>query len=199
MITDLFSIPIFKKKYEGDLEIIKSSVIPKIDKLVDEYDCTNFPNMINGALCSYAKPFNIESWTELNPVISLVTTCIKEYTHTLKVNKNLSLVQDSSWISLYPPNAYLDLHAHDKVGIATVFYLQKPLNSGNLILKNNFNIWSHYKQHNDIEVVNNEELVFEVEEGDIVMFPGFLLHGTQPNLSNDNRIIIGCDFKFTRK
>lgn len=199
MITELFSIPVYTVKFEGDLKTIQSTCIPKIKSLMEQYDCSNFPNMEDGALCSYAKTFNIESWKELKPIIELIQSHVEIYKNYLNINSNIKVVPNSAWVSLYPPNAYLNLHAHEKVGIAIVFYLKKPKDSGNLILKNNFNIWKFYEHQHNIDIVNDTPKIFDVEEGDIVMFPAFLMHGTQVNNSNEDRIIIGSDFNLEYK
>jgi uncharacterized protein (TIGR02466 family) len=199
MIQNYFSTPIYKVKYDGDLTSLKSVAIPKIKELFSANNFENFPNMMEGALCSYSQIFNIEQWESLKPVSDVLKQHLDIYVNILNVVDNVEIAPNSTWVSYFPPNAYLNYHSHDLSGIATVFYLNKPLNSGNLKLKNNFNIWHHYKNSNNLEVVLDEEVVVEVEEGDIVMFPSFLSHGTERNLSTEDRIIVGKDFVFKKK
>ena len=81
------------------------------------------------------------------------------------------------WFNIYGPNGYVKPHAHHKSSDngnlkSGVYYLQKPINSGDLILNNQ---------------------LIKVEEDDIIIFDSDVVHYSQPNRSNQDRIILSCN------
>jgi ectoine hydroxylase-related dioxygenase (phytanoyl-CoA dioxygenase family) len=77
------------------------------------------------------------------------------------------------------------------------FYLKKPPDSGGLCFENPMEI---LLKHQPLEKIyklerSNYDTMLDHEvnasEGDLVLFPGYLKHYTQPNQSNQDRIIIG--------
>jgi ectoine hydroxylase-related dioxygenase (phytanoyl-CoA dioxygenase family) len=40
------------------------------------------------------------------------------------------------------------------------------------------------------------DTIIEAEEGDLIMFPGYLMHSTEKNMSNENRIILGFNIRW---
>lgn len=81
------------------------------------------------------------------------------------------------WFNIYGPNGYVEPHSHSKFNLggtlrSGVYYIQKPINSGNLILNNQ---------------------LIKVEEDDMVLFNSDLLHYSEPNKSNQDRVIFSCN------
>lgn len=77
------------------------------------------------------------------------------------------------WSNICPPGSYVKPHNHyyDEYpnAIAGVYYIQKPKDSGNLIIE-------------------SEEII--VNENDLIFFEDTKTHWTQPNKSKENRIVI---------
>ena len=81
------------------------------------------------------------------------------------------------WFNIYGPHGHVKPHSHANNSLngnlkSGVYYLQKPIYSGNLILNNK---------------------LIKVKEDDIVLFDSNLEHYSEPNKSNQDRIIFSCN------
>jgi len=77
------------------------------------------------------------------------------------------------WSNVYSKGSFVKPHSHFSeeypVGKNGVFYIKKPKDSGNLVV---------------------EDQVIDCEENDIVIFGNSDMHWSQPNESNEDRIIL---------
>ena len=95
---------------------------------------------------------------------------------------------DGSWVNLHPPGAWTMEHSHGGAALAVVVYLDQPDQGGNLEIQNPlFYQWSGYPKQNEIWQT------IEVKTGDVLLFPGWLIHRTQKNLSQSNRVIMSLN------
>ena len=119
----------------------------------------------------------------------------EEYTrNVLEINDKIYLTQ--SWCTINTTNAFHKFHHHPNTFLSLVYYVQ--CKSGSLCfhlntnaLKNCFNFSYTIKNYN---IYNSSEWEVPVQTGDLVLFPGHILHGTNPNKSVEPRIIIGANF-----
>jgi ectoine hydroxylase-related dioxygenase (phytanoyl-CoA dioxygenase family) len=49
--------------------------------------------------------------------------------------------------------------------------------------------------HDKDDYVSAFDTTIEVDEGDLVLFPGYLMHKTEKNMSSENRIILGFNIR----
>lgn len=101
------------------------------------------------------------------------------------------------WATIYTNNAYVPEHIHNNSLYSGVFYVKTPKNCGNLVFKDPSYIAKTMssKLNSDFPSVSiiHEQVV---EEGLIVLFPSWLPHYSQPNQSDDDRIIISFNLDF---
>lgn len=174
---------IWKGQFPGDLTSVKNrayqllqtsnhlSSVLTTDGGVSSVDDTNGPHM----------------WDESIELLDWMTT------HAQQVLKEWQFFDqgtyiDGSWVNLHPPGAWTMEHSHGGASISIVVYLDQPENGGNLEFQNPlFYHWSGYPKENTLW----QEVT--VKTGDVLMFPGWLLHRTQKNLSQSNRIIMSMN------
>jgi len=75
------------------------------------------------------------------------------------------------WFQVYRKGDFHNYHTHPKANLANVFYINLP----NKSMKTNF---------------KNDILNVDVEEGDILTFPAFLVHASPINTFNEEKIVI---------
>ena len=96
----------------------------------------------------------------------------------------------------YKHNSYVDVHSHAPVPLVSIFYLQKTKGSDNIMLVDPNADILHYQPHGlDLTSYSdwfNQEL--QVEEGDLVLFPGYLKHKIKPTMTQEDRIVITTNF-----
>lgn len=202
MIQHSFPIPVYKVKFE-DVEFFKKNVITKILNHLSVMTNNGHPNMKHGGIVTYSK-IDISTWKELELLFKFIKEHFILCWNVIEqdiINYNIEVLD--TWISYYPPGAYFDFHSHGLPPISSVFYLQKQQGSGNLIIRNDRESWVSYnnqsqdrysfiKDYLNKEIIT-EDIEIEVDEGDVIMFPSFLQHKTQPNNSKQDRIIVGVD------
>lgn len=95
------------------------------------------------------------------------------------------------WISIYPRNAYIPIHNHGDVPISGVLYLKSFEKCGDIIFQDPSWI---VKQHWPFNT--GTSFRFKPEDGDLYLFPGWLPHYTEPNRTDEDRIILSFNMVF---
>ena len=116
---------------------------------------------------------------DLSTVIGEKQGLLSEYQHTV----------GSSWINVnsskYDHNIH---HCHPGTYLACVYYVKCDKDSGNLVFSdprpgNATNI----PHADNLTVYNSVEINIEPEQGELVLFPGWLYHHVTSNQNNQNR------------
>jgi len=189
MIEEIFQNKfVYKTRYPKASDLANLLISKIEDNIELEYNF--FSNMKDGGICCVVEnnKYPLESqlpkhipWVDyLNELSNFVEVHALEYVNAY----NLSVIPkiEGSWISYYPDHAYFDFHKHIGVAAVAVLYLQKKENAGNMWIKES-------DEGESVEIVGNE--------GELIIFPGFLPHKTTPNLSNSKRIVITFDIMYT--
>lgn len=194
MIENIFPIKIYKTKFDGNLTDLKSIVIPRLDSVFEKTK-TNNQGSMRGGLCSYNAVRDLQHWPELKPYIDFLQEHAEIYWKELGYKKEPKISE--MWANKYSPGSFIDIHNHSPIAITVSFYLQKPANSGNICFVNPLETLLKHQPFSELDDRNNYHRMFnynvEVNEGDVIMFPGWLQHETMPNDSEFDRIIIGTN------
>tara|TARA_R100001591_G_scaffold118118_1_gene139565 strand:+ start:2374 stop:2943 length:570 start_codon:yes stop_codon:yes gene_type:complete len=121
--------------------------------------------------------------------------------HVIKYMNTISLQgtarMEAAWANINSYKDYNEIHAHGGSQISAVYYLNKPKNSGNLFFENPFKMgmdscWNgRKKKHNEY---TSSRMTVPVETNDLILFPGWLAHGVEPNLNKkEDRISIAAN------
>ena len=95
------------------------------------------------------------------------------------------------WTTIYPPGAYVPEHIHSNSLFSGVFYAKTPEHCGNLVFKDLAAVAKTMHIHRIREFPTVDTMyVHKVKEGGMVLFPSWLPHWTQPNESNEDRIMV---------
>ena len=110
--------------------------------------------------------------------------------NVLKINCKLSL--SNVWININKFKDFNIVHKHPFSKLSGVFYVKIPKNSGDLIFVNETEI-PCFIDHNNITEFNNYNSFkwsIKPEENVLYLFPSWLGHYVNPNLSKEKRISI---------
>ena len=101
------------------------------------------------------------------------------------------------WANINPPGGYNAPHLHPNSLYSGVYYIKAPKDSGDLV----FNDPSPGEQLNLPAIKKGpppkhlwREVHLAPVEGRIIIFPFYLWHNVEPNLSNDIRISVSFNF-----
>ena len=103
----------------------------------------------------------------------------------------------NSWVTIYPPGAYVPEHIHSNSMLSGVFYAKVPENAGNLVFKDPAAVAKTMciRKYTEFPTVATTH-VHKVEEGQMVIFPSWLPHFTEVNRSQENRIMVSFNIEF---
>jgi uncharacterized protein (TIGR02466 family) len=100
-----------------------------------------------------------------------------------------------SWISTVYPFGFTDPHKHFGAMAAVVYYIQVPPRSGNLLLfdpRGGDRDWGNVVENGKSGRITHEIVA---QEGKLVIFPGYLLHATGLNCSDQTRISFAANIR----
>lgn len=93
----------------------------------------------------------------------------------------------NSWFNIHNKTGETLEHPHAHVDIVVSAYLKAPPESGNILFRDPL---EYHKTNTPI--VPEREIWYEVpvETGDVLLFPGWLKHKTQPNITDKERVVL---------
>ena len=127
-------------------------------------------------------------------IIEIVTRAITQKIPEVRQLNIAGCEHFMGWINVREPGEALEVHGHTESAIAATYYLQASPGCGDLICfdtSRTINWESGYL--NPIGKV--VERRFKPVEGHLIFFPSYVLHGVEPNNSNDLRISLSTDLR----
>lgn len=150
-----------------------------------EYEQFGMTTFYSGNLALKEEWADIASFVE-NTAKALVS---EEYQGNLRIT--------NMWATIYPKGAFVPEHIHNNSLYSGVFYVKAKENCGNLVFKDPAYVAKSMaskltRGFPTVDIVYTQQ----VEEGLMVLFPAWLPHSSQPNQSDDDRIIISFNLDF---
>lgn len=104
-------------------------------------------------------------------------------------NKNIGIM--AMWAIINKKNDFNIVHTHPNSYLSAAYYVKAPKNCGKFQVEN-LNI---ARRHSSPEIIKKNELNaqvggLEINEGDLLIFPGYLPHKVAKNESDEDRIVI---------
>ena len=120
----------------------------------------------------------------------------------VEINENLDFSIKGSWLNFYDKNDFQEIHGHtmDGTQLSLVYFVQyNPKDDGEF--------YFFHKNYSDRElsglypILNKYPAMMSnwyptVNEGDVLIFPSYLLHGVKPHMSDTKRITLAVNFSF---
>ena len=108
---------------------------------------------------------------------------------------DLNFKLSNMWININKQRDYNVMHNHPNSIISGVFWVKTPENCGSLVFQSPHSFTQHLLlNHVDSEVAKKQNYCdcfnFTPKEGTMILFPSDLLHGVEPNESDEDRISI---------
>ena len=118
---------------------------------------------------------------------------IKELSKSLFGNNVTDITFTNMWANILKKGEYHLLHSHNEHTMSGAYYLQVPVNSGQIYFKDprpQTNSWTQ-------KFIDKGNMRFyNPVAGDLFMWPSFLEHGTTPHDNFEERIMISFDLRF---
>ena len=137
---------------------------------------------------------NLAENLEWSPVTKFIIEMIFKLLGTdCKYNINIT----NMWATIYPKGAHVPEHVHNNSLYSGVFYAKTSPNCGNIVFKDpSYIAKSMASKLSDGFPSVPVTFTQEVDTGIMILFPSWLPHYTQPNESDEDRIIISFNLDF---
>lgn len=143
------------------------------DQLIQKYNLKNLEKKIYESVNNY---IDVTKWNVLNS------------SPILKQLKDHSFIIKNSWINIAEKNVCHDYHVHPQYIISGVYYFRVSADQGGIQFRNpNIMIENCYFPEGQITTQSIELIP---KDGDVVLFPAWLAHGTVKNTTDEPRISI---------
>ena len=127
----------------------------------------------------------------------LLTEAVNFYKQEDSVFSKLALTSNnplvSWWANVNSPGSRNTFHTHKDDEFSCVYYLQGT-GTGDLRFPNPANVLGDCCKTSPF----TRDFLFSPQDGDLVIFPSWMPHEVEPNLSNRERINIAFNFKVTQ-
>jgi uncharacterized protein (TIGR02466 family) len=139
---------------------------------------------------------NLFEIAEVQPFKAIVDAAIGEVAEVMGYG-NVNILPANCWANISPKYASNKIHDHANCLFSGVYYVKTPENCGNIMFYDPRNARTFYKPLGQNFTAYTADAVSHVAEaGLLLIFPSWLKHGVEPNLSEDDRISISFNYVF---
>ena len=141
--------------------------------------------------------YNHKDFLATNQFIHLQINNINNFLQQYSIIKNYDWNVKGIWFNINPKYSFNNLHTHSDCDFSAVYYLQVPKNSGSIVFENPNSVMLNHKffqypfNYNEI---NSNSYKVEPQEDMLILFPSYLPHRVQQNLSDKDRICLSFNF-----
>jgi uncharacterized protein (TIGR02466 family) len=200
-VIEIFPVKVYKvklpnyravlKSLEPRLEYFRQNFAKRTTTSTGEDSKKTFNNIIHNFAFDNGA---VEDYPELTEVVSFIEEHSKIFWKELQYHDRLTPQVKHLQLGMSYENGYLMDHVHVPWPMTASLYLKKPASSGDLVFTNPNDmvmmsqpIGDNYADHYYYN---------EIEEGDLVIFPGYIRHRFNQNKTTDERLClafnIGC-------
>lgn len=188
-----FTTPIYHNIIE-DQELVQQEIAGVVDEIKSK---NGFKRNLASKCHSLSDPtFNSNIFTEYNipGFKKQVEMNIMAYIGLLDRDYTDKFFIENSWIALNEPGDYTHNHHHDSADISGVYYFKTNGNDGELTFENPNRISSVSLLYKSWQ----ERFHFKPAVGNLLLFPGWLVHNVLTNESDEERISVSFNVVIKR-
>lgn len=193
MLSHHFPIAIFKDRVENT-DVIQGITMPWVEEEYEKNPCSFDNPWDNDLFTTYGRDVGFD-WQS---VLSLFVPSIEKMGHELCLNGRAAI--NTAWLNAYKTGQSHDLHDHLPSQFAAIYYLKfNPEVHSPAVFINPYRQGSLSSAPRDVDPMNTHpqwtlQSVVPVEEGDLLIFPGFLEHRVPRQQSDELRVTLSFNF-----
>ncbi len=133
----------------------------------------------------------------MQPFKSLVDAAIAEAAKTIGY-EGVRITAANCWANVNSKYASNKVHDHANCLFSGVYYVKTPPNCGNIMFYDPRHERTFYKPSvSQFTAYTADAIAHVAEAGVLIIFPSWLKHSVEPNLSDEDRISISFNYIFT--
>ena len=188
-ILKFFPEPVFKYKLE-DFKSLNKELSECIYKLQAE-DNDGIEKSNKGGWHSSNFELTVKSSVQNRFAIIVQKYILKVFHNNGWKTENKNIRIKAMWAIINKNGDFNILHTHPNCYLSAAYYVKAPEKCGKFQIENpniaKRNFYPEIKRKNEL---NLNVAGIEIEEGDLLIFPGYLPHKVSTNESNEDRIVI---------
>ena len=195
-VHNAFPTPIYyvKPKDEDEYDLIQEELI-NVHENTEYQQPEFFPKSASHELTPNPFGSNVIKKYNCSNFLEFLKREVKDFMGSLDYTNPMEYLIDASWITKTTKGKFALEHTHGATDISGVYYIKTNEQDGNLFFKDP-NERSVGNLLMDLTVQQN---VAPLQQGLLILWPGYLSHGTFANETDHERLSISFNIKFTRR
>ena len=146
----------------------------------------------------FQSPGNLHQNRDFNFLYDKINTCLKKAISSINGNDDSEPNITAMWACINDKHGYNNAHVHQNTNLTGVYYVQTPDKCGELIFHDpRVQLNALCPASSASSRYASPRIKVTPKAGQLVVFPGWLLHHVMTNKSNDQRIIIGLSCNYS--
>lgn len=203
MIDDIFSVPIYRTKFtdvDHLRELCLSQAFAELDGKTREQE-VYFGGDIASGLFGWRRGQHVQPHQrpEFARVCDFITQAAVEYWHRMPYYPEINPQIYQSWVTVYGKGGSIRSHNHGvNIDIVAAFYISSTKDQGRLVLEHPLELLLSTQPYSlPTQHPHKFNHSIAVESGDLVLFPSWLKHHSEPNTTDSNRLVLTIDYNRT--
>ncbi len=195
-VHNAFPTPIYyvKPKDEDEYDLIQEELM-NVHENTEYQQPEFFPKSASHELTPNPFGSNVIKKYNCSNFLEFLKREVKDFMGSLDYTNPMEYLIDASWITKTTKGKFALEHTHGATDISGVYYIKTNEKDGNLFFKDP-NERSVGNLLMDITVRQN---VAPLQQGLLILWPGYLSHGTFANETDHERLSLSFNIKFTRR
>jgi uncharacterized protein (TIGR02466 family) len=139
---------------------------------------------------------NLFELPEVQPFKQLVDDAIAQVAQAMGYS-GVKILPANCWANVSPKYASNKIHDHANCLFSGVYYVKTPPDCGNIMFYDPRDAKTFYKPAvSSFTAYTADAVAHAAEAGVLLIFPSWLKHGVEPNLSDEDRVSISFNYVF---
>lgn len=195
-VKDIFPLKIYEATYPN-FESIKEQLLEHLEPHFSTLAPNNEYTDSSGKPLIYRTMPNLETDPNFKDLIEFVEYHGRIYWKELELTSRVEPYVLHMWSNKIPPGGITPVHVHTPMPIASALYVHARDDMGMLEIENPIDTIQKLAPRDNALSPYFQTHKVPIEDGKLVLFPGWIRHFTRSNTSNENRVI--CSFNIGAK
>jgi len=133
----------------------------------------------------------------INNLITIINKHVNEYSKILSLKYDLKI--DNIWANINNHKDFNLEHTHPESIVSGCFYIKTPKNSGRIIFHSENKFFINTQNLIEQNQCNSASWGYSPKENLLLLFPSWLKHHVEPNMSNESRISMSFNTYYNSK
>ena len=180
--------------FAGRVESIDNDKIVKEVNLIRSKDAGRKMPEYAGWHSNQVEVSDVEKTTEIAKVVKHIYNAAQDISNIIGYKGKL--VFQACWLNINNPGNFNEQHRHPSTNLSAVYYVKAEENSGSISFIRDGRVEDYFPHTTNLTPHNAARVTEQARTNKFYIFPSYLDHKVDPNLSNEQRISMAFNFGF---